>query len=82
MSKVHTTWTEATTNVNKAMIMLLSCLDSGKNAWIELRKNGDQAYPIKMKNPELDNPFNWEMSYSTPRNEKEMMNYKYFNDTE
>lgn len=38
MSKVHTTWTEATTNVNKAMIMLLSCLDSGKNAWIELRK--------------------------------------------
>lgn len=82
MSKVHTTWTEATTNVNKAMIMLLSCLDSGKNAWIELRKNGDQAYPIRMKNPALDNPFNWEMSYSTPRNEKEMMNYKYFNDTE
>ena len=54
MSKVHTTWTEATTNVNKAMIMLLSCLDSGKNAWIELRKNGDQAYPIRMKNPALD----------------------------
>lgn len=38
MSKVHTTWTEATTNVNKAMIMLLSCLDSGKMHGLNLEK--------------------------------------------
>lgn len=82
MSKVYTTWSEATTNANKAMMQLVSCIESGKNAWIEIRKNGEQEYPIKKKNPELDNPFNWDMMYGAPRNESEMMNYKYFNDTQ
>lgn len=82
MNKVYTTWTEATNNANKAMMGLISCVDSGRNAWIEVRKNGEQEHPIKKKNPELDNPFNWEMAYGVPRNEKEMMNHNYFNDTE
>ena len=82
MSKVYTTWTEATNNVSKAMMGLVSCIESGKNAWIEVRKNGEQACPIKIKNPALDNPFNWEMMCGVPRNETELMNHKYFNDTE
>lgn len=82
MSKVYTSWTEATNNASKAMISLISCLDSNKNAWIEIRKNGDQDSPIKTKNPALDNPFNWEMSYGVPRNEDEMKKHHYFNETE
>lgn len=82
MSEVYTTWTEATNNASKAMMGLISCIESGKNAWIEVRKNGEQEYPIMRKNPALDNPFNWEMLYGVPRNEKEMMDHKYFNDTE
>lgn len=82
MKKTYTNWTEATNNPNKAMMGLISCLEHGKNAWIEIRKNGQQDYPIKIKNPALENPFNWEMMYGTPRNEEEMMNHKYFNDTE
>lgn len=81
-SKVYTTWTEATNNASKAMIGLLSCIESGRNAWIEIRKNGEQSYPIKIKNPALDNPFNWEMSYGIPRNENDMLNHSYFNETE
>ena len=82
MKETYTNWTEATNNPNKAIIGLVSCLESGKNAWIEIRKNGEQDYPLKIKNPALENPFNWEMMYGVPRNEKEMMNHKYFNDTE
>lgn len=82
MKEIYTNWTEATNNPNKAIIGLVSCLESGKNAWIEIRKNGEQDYPLKIKNPALENPFNWEMMYGVPRNEKEMMNHKYFNDTE
>lgn len=82
MNEIYTNWTEATNNPNKAIIGLVSCLESGKNAWIEIRKNGEQDYPLKIKNPALENPFNWEMMHGVPRNEKEMMNHKYFNDTE
>ena len=82
MKETYTNWTAATNNPNKAIIGLVSCLESGKNAWIEIRKNGEQDYPLKIKNPALENPFNWEIMYGVPRNEKEMMNHKYFNDTE
>mgnify|MGYP001635344188 CR=1 FL=1 len=82
MSKVYTTWTEATNNASKAMMGLISCIESGRNAWIEVRKNGEQSYPIKIKNPALENPFNWEMNYGIPRNEKDLHNYNYFNETE
>ena len=82
MSKVYTNWTVATNNASRAMMGLISCAESGKNAWIEARKNGDQAYPIMIKNPELDNPFNWQASYGVPRNEAELLSKKYFNETE
>ena len=82
MSKVYTTWTEATKSASKAMMGLISCIESGRNAWIEIRKNGEQEYPIKIKNPALDNPFNWEMLYGVPRDEKEMMSHNFFNETE
>lgn len=80
--KIYTNWTEATNNASKAMLSLVSCLESGFNAWIEIRKNGDQDYPIKIKNPALENPFNWTFTYGVPRNEKKMMDYRYFNDTQ
>lgn len=80
--RYYTNWAQATTSVSQAMLGLVSCLESGKNAWIDIRGNGSQDVPIKMKNPELDNPFNWTMEYSVPRNEEEMRNIQYFNDTE
>lgn len=82
MSEVLTSWTEAMTDPYKAIIALISCLQHNKNAWIEIRKNGDQAFPIMKKNPELDNSFNWTMSYGTTRNEDEINKRGYFNDTE
>ncbi len=81
-SEICTGWTNATVDPNKAMIGFVSCLEAGKNAWIEVRKNGDQTYPVMKKNPELDNPFNWTMMYALPRNEKEMGDHNYFNETE
>lgn len=84
MSKVCTNWTKATIDPHEAMMGLLSCLNSGKNAWIETRKNteNEMAFPIKKKNPELDNPFNWTMSFGTPRNTESLKNYQFFNETE
>lgn len=84
MSEVYTNWTHATTNPNEAMMGLLSCLNAGKNAWIETRKNSKQnmEYPIMKKNPELDNPFNWTMMYGTVRNNKDLESHSYFNETE
>ena len=82
MNKTDTTWTQATTNPSEIMLGLVSCLESGKNAWIEIRKNGDQAYPVMKKNPALENPFNWEMNYGGPRNEQQLKNYDFFNETE
>lgn len=82
MSKTHTGWMHATTDPNEAMIGLVSCLDSGYNAWIEVRKNGDQEFPIMKKNPMLDDPFNWRLGYSSRTKEKELEEYQYFNETE
>lgn len=84
MSKndVKTNWTSATKNPYEALSGLMSCISAGKNAWIEVRENGDQEIPIKKRNPLLDNPFNWTMSYGTCRNEYEFKNRNYFNETE
>lgn len=81
-TNVLTNWTIATTDPGKAIMGLDSCLKAGKNAWIEIRKNGDQAFPIMKSNPELDSPFNWEMLYGTPRNMEELRSYPYINQTE
>lgn len=83
MGKVDTAWTKAMTDPNEAIAALISCLQSsGKNAWIELRDNGDQDFPIMKVNPLLDNPFNWKMLYGTIRNEEEMAKHKYLNEME
>lgn len=82
MGNVSTRWMQATTDPSEALIGFVSCLESNKNAWIEIRKNGDQDYPIMKKNPLLDNPFNWTSAYGVPRNEEEMANGQYFNNTE
>lgn len=80
--KVYTNWSQATNNASRAMMGLISCIEHGMNAWIELRKNGEQDHPMKIKNPELDNPFNWTMSFGVPRDGAELLNHNYFNDTE
>lgn len=84
MSKnnVKTNWATATKNPYEALSGLLSCINARKNAWIELRKNGDQEIPIKKRNPLLEDPFNWTMSYGICRNEDEFKNRNYFNKTE
>lgn len=82
MSDVYTNWTGATVNPYDAIAGLMSCLNAGKNAWIERRQNGDQAFPVTKKNPELDNPFNWTMMYGTPRSDKALAEHEYFNETD
>jgi len=78
----RTCWTQATTCIATAIAGLLSCLESGKNAWIEVQKNGDQDFPIMVPNPALNDPFNWTMLYGIPRNEKEMESHRYLNATQ
>lgn len=80
--KIDTSWTGATTDPYQAMMGLLSCLDHGTDAWIEIQKNGEQAHPIKKKNPDLENPFNWEHQYGTPRTEEALKNRVFFNQME
>lgn len=77
-----TNWGQAQTNIEAAILGLLSCLESGKNAWIEAQTNGDQTFPIMIPNPVLDDPFNWTMMYGVPRNKKMMEEHRYINETE
>lgn len=78
----HTGWAQAQTSVEAALLGLMSCLEAGKNAWIEVQKNGEQDFPILTLNPDLNDPFNWEMMYGVPRNEKTMAEHHYINETE
>lgn len=83
MNNVKTNWTTAMVNINEALLAVISCLDAGKNAWLEIRDNGDQEYPIQIVNPDLDNPFNWEAYMGIPRCNKKHLNYsKPLNETE
>jgi hypothetical protein len=82
MTQKYTNWTNATTDINKAMIGLISCLDAGYNAWIEIQTNGNQDYPIRIKNPELDKPENWTGSIGIPRPTGNFIDEKFFNETE
>lgn len=47
--KTLTNWTEATRNPFKAISSLISCLQAGRNAWLELQENGNQEYPLREK---------------------------------
>lgn len=78
---IKTSWMAATTDINEAIVGLLSCIQNGYNAWIEVRKNGNQDYPVMIPNPELDDPFNWTSAYGMPRNEKELASQHYLNET-
>lgn len=82
MDEVKTDWSTATASITEAMIKLASCLEAGKNAWLEVRKNGNQMFPIKKKNPLLDDPFNWTMDYGTVWNDNAINERHYFNGTE
>lgn len=80
--KVYTNWSEATTSYSAALAGLISAIEAGKNAWIEVRKNGEQDYPIMVPNPKLNHPRAWTMSYSIPRNRTVLENHKFINNTE
>lgn len=82
MSEVRTGWATAITDPRLVMPVFISCLEANRNAWIEIRKNGDQEFPIRRTNPLLDDPFNWTMNYGTLKTEKALKSYKYFNKTE
>lgn len=82
MDNINTGWAPATADPNIAMSSLISCLESGKNAWIEVRKNGDQTHPVMMPNPLLDDPFNWEMDYGTLRIHAKLDDSQFVNETE
>jgi len=42
-----TSWTEATTDFERALIGLFSCLNSGKNSWIEIQKMENRIFLLK-----------------------------------
>ncbi len=84
MAKVNTSWSQASENIYQALAALFHAVDSGKNAWLELRKNGDQDYPVMIPNPDLDLIENWQELYVTTRTEeaeKDLLS-KVLNDTE
>lgn len=60
-----TQWSKAITSIGEAMLSLMNCLHYGYNAYIAVKKNGNQEFPVVKKNPELENPFNWESAYGT-----------------
>ena len=84
MSDVKRNYTEATTNPYKALAGLISCINSGRNCWIEYMDNEDESitFAVMQKNPALNNPFNWQMNYGTPKSEQRLYETTFFNDTE
>lgn len=46
--KSNTNWSTATTNIFKGLNLLRRALNSGENAKLELRKNEECAYPIRV----------------------------------
>lgn len=78
---LRTSWTEGTRNPFKAIRNFISCAQYGYNCWIEIRSNEDCDYPIKIKNPALNNPENWRFSYGIPTTGKEPED-QYFNETQ
>lgn len=82
--EVHYGWQKAVKSPVEVIPGLIACLEAGKNAWIEVMDNNDARirFPIQVKNPLLDNPFNWTFNYGTNRNEKVLSTYDYFNETE
>lgn len=79
---ISTNWCKATRNYVMALQGLISAIEAGKNAWIEIRKNGEQKYPIMVPNPALNHPREWTMSYGTLRDESKLLDHKFLNETE
>jgi len=65
MNKVNKGWTTATRNPFRAVVDLVACLQSGYNAWIERSENADCAFPIRIKNPALNDKRNWQWSWAS-----------------
>lgn len=62
----NSNWTEATQDIETAIIGLLSCQKSGHKAYIEVMDNSKAAFPIKIKNPALNDKENWTMGLGIP----------------
>lgn len=63
-----TNWTQATQNPIEALTSLMTAIKMkpGIKVWLELQKNGDQAWPVMVPNSDLSKPENWTMSYGVP----------------
>jgi hypothetical protein len=79
---IYTNWSQATKNINIAILAVLSASKANRKAWIELRENGDQSFPIMIPNPVLNDHFKWTMSYGIPNDELSLNNYNFINATE
>lgn len=75
-------WTQATTELEQAILGVLSCRKAGYRAWIEIANNADVPYPIQIKNPALNNPENWTMLYGIPKPPPSEEQKSFFNNTE
>lgn len=79
---IRTNWTKAMTDYQEALLALQACRGSFRMCWLELRENGDQAFPITTVNPALDDPFAWDFSYGTYVSPGYLPKHKFLNDTE
>lgn len=80
---IYTNWSKATLDYAEALFALQKCKNTHSySSWLELRQNGDQAFPIMIPNPELDDPFAWQFSYGTIASSKELSEKRYLNKTE
>lgn len=77
--KKNTNWSKATTNLFEAIKSLLSALQAGKIAHLEIMKNEDVAYPIKVENPETLKMENWTMMFGLPKQNDQV---DFWNETE
>lgn len=75
-------WTQATTELEQAILGVLSCRKAGYKAWIEIANNADVPFPIQIKNPALNDPESWTMSYGIPKPAPKDEQESFFNDTE
>lgn len=74
-------YSQPTTSLETAIIKFMNAMEGNLNVELKVCDNAKVQFPITVKNPELNNPFNWTMEYGSLRNHKEEF-ANYFNETQ
>ncbi len=80
MSNTNTNWSQATLSLEEAIKKLMSSITAGKNAWLEVRKNSECAFPLTSKNEE-PNIFKYQFAYGILTKFTNLTHHKFFNKT-